>query len=187
MKKKKLQIRVIAGKIKNKPLECPPGVIRPMTSIAKEALFNIIGDCSELSMLDLFTGSGNIAIEAYSRGLKEADLVEFDSCKKATILKNLKNAGFENAKLFIQDAIRFCKNCTKKYDFIMLDPPFNWEKKYELLEIISKNNILKEDGFLVIHIYKKENIPDKIANLICYDKRNYGINTLLFYKYDLTT
>jgi len=187
MKKTRLKLRVIAGKIKNKSIECPPGIIRPMTAITKEALFNIIGDCSDLSMLDLFTGSGSIAIEAFSRGIKDADLVEFDAGKKTTIMKNLKNIGFESAKLFIQDAIRYCKNCTKKYDFIMLDPPFNWDKKKELMEIISQNTLLKDDGFLVMHIYKKESMDEEIGNLICYDKRNYGINTLLFYKYKLTS
>jgi len=83
MKKKKIHMRVVAGRIKNKVVECPAGIIRPMTSMVKEALFDIIGDCSELKMLDLFTGSGNIAIEAYSRGLEDADMVSLTGIKKA--------------------------------------------------------------------------------------------------------
>ncbi|MBN2544215.1 MAG: 16S rRNA (guanine(966)-N(2))-methyltransferase RsmD [Spirochaetes bacterium] len=184
MKKKKIQTRVITGRIKNKLIECPPGIIRPMTSMVKEALFSIIGDCSDLKMLDLFTGSGNIAIEAYSRGLEDADMVEYDWNKKNTIIKNLTNAGFKNANLFIQDALKFCAYCKKKYDFIMLDPPFNWDKKKKLLNLISDNELLTPDGFIVIHLHKKDILEDKIGRLTCYDKRLYGINMLLFYRYD---
>jgi len=184
MKKKKIHMRVVAGRIKNKVVECPAGIIRPMTSMVKEALFDIIGDCSELKMLDLFTGSGNIAIEAYSRGLEDADMVEFDRDKKSTIIKNLANAGFKKANLFIQDALRYCGHCRKKYDFIMVDPPFKWDKKEELINTISENELLTPGGFMVIHLHKKDIIEDKIGKLVCYDKRTYGINMLLFYRYE---
>ena len=79
-----------------------------MTSKVREALFNIIGDCSGMEMLDLFCGSGSISIEAYSRGIKTADLVESDFGKKKILEKNLENAGFENANLFISDVFRYC-------------------------------------------------------------------------------
>ena len=181
-KLKKQHMRVIAGRIKGKLVECPQGIIRPLTSKVKEALFSIIGNLEGMNMLDMFTGSGNIAIEAYSRGLEEADLVEFDINKKKTILKNLENAGFTKAQLFISDAISFCQRCKKQYDFIMLDPPFMWDKKEELLKIISQTKLLSKDGFIILHIQKKEVIPDSIENLIKYDIRNYGINVLHFYE-----
>ncbi len=120
---KKRYLYVIAGKIKGRKIECPPGDIRPMTSIVREALFNIIGDCSGIKMLDLFSGSGSISIEAYSRGAESSTIVEKDYGKKETIIKNLKHSGFENAKVVIADAFSYCKNCNEKFDFIMIDPP----------------------------------------------------------------
>lgn len=182
-KNKKFFTHVIAGKLKRMKIEYTPGEIRPMTSLVKKALFDIINDCSNIeNMLDLFCGSGSISIEAYSRGIKNADLIETDKLKKDVIEKNLKKAGFDNANLIIADALMYCKNCNKKYDFIMVDPPFKWEKKNELLEVISERKLLKNNGFLVIHLPKKEDINEIIADLDCYDSRKYGINKLLFYK-----
>ena len=181
IKRTKPHPRVIAGKIKGKLIECPPGVIRPLTSKVKEALFNIIGDCTGMTMLDLFSGSGNISIEAYSHGLKAADIVEMDFGKKKIIERNLKNAGFINASLYISDALLFCERCSNKYDFIMVDPPFKWDKKEELIQLIGEKNLLKDDGFLVIHVHKKNTINKKIAGLYMYDIRKYGLNTLMFY------
>jgi len=180
-----LKIRVIAGRIKGKSIECPPGEIRPMTSKVKEALFNIIGDVTDMQMLDLFTGSGNISIEAFSRGLENCDLIEADPGKRDIIKKNLQKTGFESANLMITDALLYCKRCRKKYDFIMIDPPFKWDKKEELIKIISENNLLNENGFLVIHLPKKENLPDIIGNFKNYDIRKYGLNMLLFYRKEL--
>jgi 16S rRNA (guanine966-N2)-methyltransferase len=182
-KNKKFFTHVIAGKLKKMKIENTPGEIRPMTSLVKKALFDIINDFSKITdMLDLFCGSGNISIEAYSRGIKNADLIEADRFKKDVIEKNLKKAGFDKANLIITDALVYCKNCNKNYDFIMVDPPFKWDKKNELLKLISEKNLLNDNGFLVIHLPKKENLDNKIADLECYDSRKYGINKLLFYK-----
>ena len=182
-KSHKPHTRVIAGKIKGKLIEFAPGKIRPMTSRVKKALFDIIGDCTGMNMLDLFTGSGNICIEAYSRGIESADLVEMDFGKKKIIQKNLENAGFKNINLFIADSFLFCQSCSNKYDFIMLDPPFKWDKKEELIRIIGEKKLLKDNGFLVIHLPKKEIISEKIDELYRYDIRKYGLNMLLFYGY----
>lgn len=186
MRKRKSNIkpnmRVVAGRIKNKKVECPPGEIRPMTSITKEALFNIIGDCTGLEMLDLFSGSGNIAIEAYSRGLEKADIIEMDHQKKPVIQKNLESAGFTGAKLIMGDALSYCRRITKKYSFIMADPPFPWKLKEALIEVIGNRGLLTDDGFLVVHVHKKEMLPLETEDLICYDERCYGINKLYFYE-----
>jgi len=173
---------VTSGKIKGRLIENTPGVVRPMTSKVRQALFNIIGNCEGMEMLDLFCGSGSISIEAYSHGMESSDLVEMDYGKKAVIERNLKKAGFENAFLYSSDAVVFCQRCTRQYDFIMCDPPFAWTFKERLIETISESNLLKDNGFLVIHLPKKEKISEEIGNYIQYDYRNYGINAIAFYK-----
>lgn len=183
-KRKKPHMRVVAGKIKGKLVECPDGGedIRPMTSKVKEALFNILGNINGKTMLDLFTGSGNISIEAFSRGLIEADLVEMDYHKKEIIKKNLVNAGFEGGKLFISDALIFCRRCRKQYDLIMLDPPFKWPLKQEILQVISDRDLISDDGIVIMHLPKKEELPVEIGNLYRYDVRLYGVNKIMFYE-----
>lgn len=178
---KKRYLYVIAGKIKGRKIECPPGKIRPMTSIVREALFNIIGDCSGMRMLDLFCGSGSISIEAYSRGVESSVMVEKDYAKKDIIIKNLNHSGFSNAKLVISDAFYYCKNCNDKFDFIMIDPPYNMPNKEDLLKIISDRELLTENGFIVIQLPKKNKIESQIGDLFCYDKRSYGLNAILFF------
>ncbi|HPY88024.1 MAG TPA: 16S rRNA (guanine(966)-N(2))-methyltransferase RsmD [Spirochaetota bacterium] len=179
---KKKTMYVSAGRIKGQKILRPPGEIRPITSKVKQALFNIIGDCSGMKTLDLFGGSGSITLEAYSRGAEECVIVEADVSKKNVILENLKNADFQKCKVVISDALRYCKNCSEQYDFIMLDPPFVWDKKEELLELIGDRNMLSDDGILVLHVFKKEEISPKIGKFVRYDQRTYGSNTLMFYK-----
>ncbi len=179
-------MHVASGAIRGRRIECPPGIIRPMTAKVKTALFNIIGDCSEYRMLDLFAGSGCISIEAFSHGLTDGTLVEGDYGKKAILTNNLKHAEWETANPIFMDALTFVQTPPaedKRFDFIMADPPFIWDKKVELVTAISKNRFLKDDGFLVLHVPKKEDVPEEIDNLIQYDYRRYGINVLLFYKY----
>ncbi len=178
----KLSTRVIAGKIKGMRIDFTPGIVRPMTSKVKEALFSIIYDCIGLRMLDLFCGSGSISIEAFSRGIESSDLVEFDLGKKKIIENNLKKAGFENAKLYVADVFSYCKKCNKKYDFIMVDPPFKWNNKEKLLKVVSENDLLNDEGFLVIHLPRKEELSEDIDGLTRYDIRSYGLNTLMFYR-----
>ncbi len=184
-KHKKLYTHVIAGKLKGMKIEFTPGEVRPMTSLVKKALFDIIRNCSGLNMLDLFCGSGSISIEAYSRNIESTDLVESDWNKKNIIEQNLIKAGFKKSNLIIADVILYCKSCDKQYDFIMADPPFRWDKKEELLKIISEKQLLKDNGFLVLHVPKKEDLKEKIDTLECYDIRKYGINKLLFYRKEI--
>jgi 16S rRNA (guanine966-N2)-methyltransferase len=176
-------LKVIAGKIKGRKIICPAGEIRPMTSMVRTALFNIIGDCTGMKMLDLFCGSGSISIEAYSRGMESSDLVESDPGKKDVINKNLEHAGFAGGKLHISDVLSFCRSSQKKYDFIMTDPPYIWDKKEELIMIISERRLLSDEGFLVIQLPKKYEISEAIGDLVRYDMRSYGLNTLMFYGY----
>lgn len=179
---KKIISHIIAGKIKGKKIVCPTGEIRPLTAKVREALFNIIGNCTGKTMLDLFSGSASISIEAFSRGLNSADIVEKDRGKKDIIIENIKNAGFENGNLFIADAFNYCRSTERKYDIIMLDPPFKMPNKIKLLKIISARKLLTDNGFLIIHLHKKEILPDTIDNLNKYDYRKYGINSLWFYR-----
>lgn len=182
--KKKLEIRVASGTLKGRKIECPPGEIRPMTSMCKQALFNILYGYKDMEMLDLFSGSASISIEGFSRGMiKSADIIEGDFGKKQVLTGNIEKFGLTGKfNIIISDAFNYIKRCKKQYDIIMADPPFKMTNKAELVEAIEKSKLLKDDGILIIHAKKNDDFEIEIGDYIQTDRRNYGINALIFYK-----
>lgn len=182
---KKLSIRVASGTLKGRKLDCPPGEIRPMTSMCKQALFNIMFGRTDMEMLDLFSGSASISIEGYSRGMvKFADVVEGDYSKKAVLNSNINKLGLTGEiNPIISDAFAYIRRCAKKYDFIMLDPPFKMENKQSLLELLEQKELLKDNGIIVIHAKYTDSFDEQIGKLVQTDYRRYGINVLVFYQW----
>lgn len=176
-------MRITGGKYLRRNVICPPGVIRPAMDRMRESLFAILGDLSGCSFLDLFSGSGCVAIEAASRGANPVHLVEMDRGKKATIEKNLSFVE-EEKKLFLMDVNRFLAQCTYSYSLIYADPPFNMEGKVELAQKIVKAHILKQGGLFMIHYPEEERRlwPEKIEGLEFVDERKYGRSMLRFYR-----
>ena len=82
-------MRITGGKLKGRIIKCPDGVIRPAMDRMRESVFSIIGELDGKSWLDLFSGSGTIAIEAVSRGSKDVELCEKDKIKVGTVLENV--------------------------------------------------------------------------------------------------
>lgn len=176
-------MRITGGKYLRRQVICPPGIIRPAMDRMRESLFSILGDLTGTSFLDLFSGSGCMAIEAASRGASPIHLVEMDRGKKTTIEKNLSYVE-ESKKLFIQDAYRYIMSTPFKYDIVYADPPFPMEGKVKLLETVNKYDILKENGLFIIHYPSEEKSqwPEKLDNYIFIDERKYGRSLLRFYK-----
>lgn len=183
-KSSKKGIRVSSGQFKGRSISCPPGEIRPLTAKVKEALFSIIYDKRDLKMLDMFSGSASISIEAFSRGqLASCDIVEGDRGKKEVLINNIKTFGMDDlSSVIIRDAFSFLKSTSSKYDFIMLDPPFAMNNKKDLLKIINDRELLEDKGIIVIHLPKKEELPLEFSDIYQYDIRTYGLNCILFYK-----
>ena len=176
-------MRITGGKYCRRNVVCPPGVIRPAMDRMRESLFSILGDLSGCSFLDLFSGSGCVAIEAASRGAEPIHLVEMDRGKKETIEKNLSFVEEEN-HLYMMDAMRYIMTSVMRYDIIYADPPFNMEGKVALAERIAKKGILKEHGLFIIHYPEEEKKlwPERIEGLIFKDERKYGRSMVRFYE-----
>lgn len=179
-------MRITAGKYKNKIVKCPKGVIRPAMEKMRISLFSILkNDLSGLEFLDLFSGSGCMAIEAASRGAKKIVAVEKDFGKKKTILDNLSYVE-EEKKLYICDVYNYIKRFRNKesFDIIYLDPPFDMQEKVKLINIIANTLLLKDDGIIIIHYPEEdekefENIDLKLMKV---DERKYGRSHLKFFK-----
>jgi 16S rRNA (guanine966-N2)-methyltransferase len=174
-------MRITGGLYKGRTVKCPKGVIRPAMDRMRESLFSILGNLNGYSFLDLFSGSGIVAIEAASRGASHIEAVEMDRGKKKTIIENLSIAE-KPPKLWVMSAQQFIKRCPGKFDIIYLDPPFPLGEKQKLLELIDHRKLCEEEGKCIIHHPGEEKWPDRIGDLVFSDLRKYGRSFLRFYK-----
>ncbi len=176
-------MRITGGKYVRRTVVCPPGVIRPAMDRMRESLFAILGDLTGCSFLDLFSGSGCVAIEAASRGAGPVHLVEMDRGKKAVIEKNLSFVE-EEKKLFVMDAERYILSTFMKYDIVYADPPFPMEGKVSLLEKAAEAGIVKDGGLFIIHypVEERNLWPESVDGFTFSDERKYGRSILRFYR-----
>lgn len=180
-------MRITGGKLKGRNTKCPDGIIRPAMDRMRESVFAIIGDLTGKSWLDLFSGSGTIAIEAVSRGSTNVELCEKDKIKSKTLLENVsmteKECGVKIRCHFMAVEL-YLKRCKNKYDYIFFDPPFPYKFRRQLLEAVDKNELLTDDGTVMIHYPEEDALPEQIGKLILSDKRIYGRSIVNFYKYN---
>lgn len=173
-------IRIIGGNFKGRKILVPNTDLRPTVSIVKEAVFDILDTKIVGSVvLDLFAGSGNYGIEAFSRGAKKVDFVDKDNRSCKTIKENLKEFGLK-ANVFSLDFRRFLRSWNYCYDFIFASPPYFLGFENDILSYIHKYNRLKDDGLLFLQIFKK--IDPDLSNFLVLDERRYGITKLFILK-----
>lgn len=179
-------MRVISGSARGTRLNTLDGLdTRPTLDRVKESLFNIIQNkIYDSNVLDLFSGSGALAIETLSRGAKQAYLCDNSKQAIKIIRENISKTHFEDkAKVLNMDynkAIEYLKN--EKFNIIFLDPPYKTEFDIEALKLIKKNNMLSEEGIIILETDRVEEKKKELAELdinIC-DLRKYGRVSLIF-------
>ncbi len=149
-------MRVIAGTARSLRLETVDGLdTRPTTDRIKETLFNILQpDLPGCRFLDLFSGSGAIAIEAISRGAKEAVLVENMRQAAKCIVNNLHHTKFENkATLITGDAVSSIDTLERRnqaFDIIFMDPPYGKDLERAVLTRLSRSSLVGDDTMIVV-------------------------------------
>lgn len=179
-------MQVNTGSAKGRKLKSVPGdATRPITDRAKQAIFNILmGDVQGSCWLDLFAGTGAVAIEALSRGAAEATLIDIAPPAIKTIRENLRITALESkARVIRQDAFEYLRarpNAT--YDFIYVAPP-QYQGLWSRALFAIDDNIgwLSEDGTVIVQIDPKEYAPLTFQHLELSDQRRYGKTMLLFY------
>lgn len=177
-------MRVTGGNLKGYNFQCPHGIIRPAMDKMREAIFAILGDISNHSFLDLFSGSGIIAIEAASRGSNPITLCEKDKLKISTVLKNItiaeKNTRATITCKFIPVEL-FIKRCKSTYDIIFCDPPFPYKFHSQLIESIGTQKLLNQNGVVIIHHPSEKKMPNTLGGLNKTDTRIFGRSIVDFY------
>ncbi|MFZ3170517.1 MAG: 16S rRNA (guanine(966)-N(2))-methyltransferase RsmD [Carboxydocellales bacterium] len=180
-------MRVITGSARGRKLKTPKGLItRPTTDRVKEALFNILGNrVLGAKVLDLFAGSGALAIEALSRGAEGAVLVEVSPQAILAIQDNLTVTKLSpRVELIRQDVYQVLANLgskTESFDLIFLDPPYHQGHGPKVLELIARHKLLTKFGLVVIEASKKESFPLEVGTLVLGRRENYGDSSLVLY------
>lgn len=144
-------MRVIAGSAKGVVLRTPNGMkTRPTADRVKEALFSILHfDIPGSHILDLFGGTGQLGIEALSRGAKRVTFVDADKSACSLIRENLVKTKFlDSATVVCNDYLSYLKSSTVKYDIILLDPPYAEVFLENALKMISEIDILQSGGII---------------------------------------
>jgi 16S rRNA (guanine966-N2)-methyltransferase len=172
-------MRVTGGLYRSRQVKCPPGEIRPSMDRMRQSLFQILGDLSGCSFLDLFSGSGIIAIEAASRGAGPVVLVEKDPRKRAVLLANV---SFVEApvEVLTMPVERFLARDARTFDYTFLDPPFAFEGKEGVLDAAAGH--LVPGGIVLLHLHRAETLPADRPGLEEIDRREYGQSLVVFWR-----
>lgn len=175
-------MRIIGGKIGGIRLQPPNNLpVRPTTDLAKEALFNILQNriaFDGIECLDLFAGTGNISFELASREVALVDAVDIHFKCVRYITDTAKQHGLSTIHVHKSDVFRFIQRCTKRYDFIFADPPYDIDRLPQLAHLIFEMNLLKEGGILVIEHPSTRQMQ---AHPFWDETRKYGYSSFSFY------
>ena len=174
-------MRITGGSLCGRKVEVPDGVIRPAMDRMRESVFAVLGDLSGLSFLDVFSGSGIIALEAASRGAERVDAVEMDPIKRATLIKNVSIAP-ERVECRCVPVERFILRCERRYSVVFCDPPFPYAHKADIVRSIAERGVVEPGGLVMIHYPAEESMPESHAGLALDDERAYGRSTVRFYR-----
>lgn len=181
-------MRVISGKARGLKLNTPKNQdVRPTTDRVKESLFNIINfDIMDSKVLDLFAGTGSLGIECLSRGASKCVFVDKSKESMAIVKSNIKKARVENESITMnidfKSAILSLGNKGEKFNIIFMDPPYYKNMFEDALSMVDQNNLLEEDGVIVVEHDTKDSFPENIGRLYKSRDKKYGKTTLTFYK-----
>lgn len=177
-------MKIITGIAKGMNLETLEGeATRPTSQRVKEAIFSMIQfDIEGASVLDLFAGSGQLGLEALSRGAKKATFCDSSRAATEIIIKNAKKSRmFDKCRISTCDCIQMIKGIAKKekYDIVFIDPPYKAECLPTVLELLDKSDVLSENAFVIC-----ENGGDDIfggnealkSNYTVYKQAKYSIS-----------
>ncbi len=182
-------MRVISGKARGCKLKAPEGTLtRPTADRIKETLFNIISaDLYDCCFLDVFSGSGAIAIEALSRNAKQAVLIENSNEAVSVIKQNLNHTKlYENAEILKNDvfvALKLLGQKKRSFDIIFIDPPYASNLYLKVIENIVQFGILNKNGYIIAE-YSAKDEPINAEGLKIYRIKDYKTTKLVFYNWE---
>ena len=176
-------MRVITGKAKGKVLLTSEGLsVRPTPQRVKEGIFSSIQfDLEGRRVLDLFGGSGQLGIEALSRGAEYALFVDSNPISVKNITKNIESTGFiECSKIIRGDYAAVLMGLSEKFDFVFLDPPYNSDILLKALKLVQKN--VSSYGKIICEHPSNVELPEYVDDLVKQRAYRYGKIIVSVYK-----
>lgn len=180
--------RIIAGEYKGRKLQAPiDDRIRPTADRVKESLFNILQNfIPGKRVLDLFAGTGNLGLEALSRGASYVVFVDNDTNNEKFIQANIEKVNVsDKTKLFIMDYEQAVMKMVSKgvrFDLVFIDPPYNDGLYEKALRTVFESKILEQDGIVAVEHPSDIDIGEANDLYRLSNRRKYGNTTISFYK-----
>lgn len=176
-------MRIISGKYRGRTIVPPRNLrARPTTDFAKENLFNVLGnlvDFEDLDVLDLFSGTGSISYEFASREARSVTSVEVNNVHHNFIRQTARDLKFENFYAVKANVFLYLKSCTKQFDLIFSDAPYDLEGSEEVIRLVYERNLLREGGMLIFEHSKDKDVSN-YENF--WQTRSYGSVQFSFFK-----
>jgi 16S rRNA (guanine966-N2)-methyltransferase len=180
-----MPLRVIGGELGGRRLKGPPrSGVRPTTDRVREAMFEVLGDAVDgARVLDLYSGTGALGIEALSRGAEWCDFVEADSKACEVIRSNLMlTALVDRTHVHPVQVSRAFPRLEGPYELVVADPPYEYDRaEAELAEVISRG-LLARGGTLVVEHSQRKVWPQQVGGLPQLTSRRYGDTRVTFYR-----
>ena len=178
-------MRVIAGTAKGRQLKTPDGMLtRPTADRVKEALFSILNfDLPGARVLDLFAGTGQLGIEALSRGSSFAIFVDERDAACNLVKENLRRTGFtDKSRVVRSDYQNFLRSCREKFDIVFLDPPYSEVFLENSLKIITEIDILQSGGIIATEYPFGKVLPAELSDAYSTKEYKYGKTVLTIFR-----
>lgn len=181
-------MRVIAGEYGGRRLKSLPGdTTRPTTDKVKGAIFSRIGPYFDGGVcLDLFAGSGGLAIEAVSRGAEKAVCVDRHYGAIQVIQENIaltkESTKFEVLKMSADAALAQFIHEERIFDYVFLDPPYAQQKIEAQIKKMLAGKLISATGKIICEVDKKVILPEKIEEFVCVRRKTYGISEVVIYE-----
>ncbi len=175
-------MRIIGGTLRHRKIEMTNlETTRETQDSVREAIYNMIGPYFDGGVcLDLFAGSGAMAIEAYSRGMNKIYLNDLNKKALDICMLNCKSLGINDACFSNKDYIDFFKTNDVKFDLIILDPPYKMDNICSIMDVCYDS--LSDKGLIVFEMKKESIYPENYKDLIIYKNKTYGIKRVVVYK-----
>ena len=170
-------MRVVGGELRRRTLVGPPAGVRPTSDRVREALFERLGDLSGQAVLDLYAGTGALAIEALSRGARTAIFVDNATSSLQVVRKNLARLGLADRSRVVRSdasaAARRLGRANERFDLIFVDAPYESQEVGRVLAAIVGADLLARDGVVVLESPKRHSLAP-VTGLDLVDARIYG-------------
>lgn len=184
-------MRIISGKYKGHQLvSFQADHIRPTTDRVKETLFNKwMGLLENSVVLDLFSGTGSLGLEALSRDAKQCTFVDSSQSSMTILKKNIAKLKIasQDYQLITKNVFQYLKSpgIDQVFDFILIDPPFTEKLAHKVMESLAESSLFHDKTLIAIESIKQERIDDQYSNLKRYDVKNYGDKILSLFQVSL--